>query len=289
MHIPITPNRIHDAPWLRVRDNEIISRLLNKFGIDPLQHRDLLINRVAEVFKTVPFENLTKIIKADSVVSAASAMRHPDEMLGDYLKWGTGGTCFSLTASVVAVFDSLGIEAYPVLADRHYGPNTHCGLMIVQPGGGVLLLDPGYLLFAPVQIPKEQPLFFDTGFNRVELHPVNGGTRLELYTSVRGNRKLRLTFKLEPVSDAAFGKAWEQSFAFEMMTYTVLTRTVNGCHQYLQGNILATRDSQRTQRLTLTPEKQVEFYTASAGMDKTIVTRALEIVNYGINSSAAGR
>ena len=282
-------HRVHDAPWLQVRDNDILTRLLSKFGIDPVQHRAQLINRVAGAFKNLPFENLTKILKADTVISAASAMRYPDELLNDFLKWGTGGTCFSLTASVVAVFDSLGIEAYPVLADRHYGPNTHCGLILVQPGGEVLILDPGYLLFAPVQIPREQTAFFDTGFNRVELRPVNGGTRLELYTSVKGNRKLRLTFKLEPVSDAAFGKAWEQSFAFEMMTYPVLTRTVNGCHQYLQGNVLAMRDSQRTQRRTLTPEKQIEFFTASAGMDKTVVTRALEIVNYGLNSSAATR
>jgi hypothetical protein len=49
------------------------------------------------------------------------------------------------------------------------------------------------------------------------------------------------------------------------------------------------RDSQRTQRLMLTPEKQVEFFTASAGIDKNIVTRALEIVKYGLNSSAAAR
>jgi hypothetical protein len=289
MQIPLAPNRIHDAPWLQVRDEEILARLLYKFGIDPVQHGGQLINRVAGAFKNLPFENLTKILKADTVISAGSAMRYPDELLGDFLKWGTGGTCFSLTASVVAVFDSLGIEAYPVLADRHYGINTHCGLIIIQPGGDVLILDPGYLLFAPVQIPKEQPAFFDTGFNRIELRPASGGTRLELYTSVKGNRKLRLTFKLEPVSDAAFGKAWEQSFAFEMMTYPVLTRTVTGCHQYLQGNVLAMRDSERTRRLTLTPEKQVEFFTASAGMDKTIVTRALEIVKYGLNSSAAQR
>ena len=106
------PKRIHDAPWLQVRDNEILARLLNKFGIDPVQHRDQLINRIAGAFKNVPFKNLTKILKAGAVISAASAMRYPDELLGDFLKWGTGGTCFSLTASVVAVFDSLGIEVF---------------------------------------------------------------------------------------------------------------------------------------------------------------------------------
>jgi hypothetical protein len=287
----ISPNAkpLHDAPWLRLLDAELLPRLLVKFGLDPLLHRDEIIYRLADAYKTIPFENLTKIIKADTVISASSAMRYPDEVIGDFLKWGTGGTCFSLTASLVAVYDSLGIEAYPVLADRHYGINTHCGLMIMQPGGQALILDPGYLLFAPMHIPVEQPLFFDTGFNRIELRPINGGTRLELYTIVKGNRKLRLTFKMELVSDQAFGKAWEQSFAFEMMSYPVLTRTINGSHHYLQANVLAVRDSRRTQRTMLTPEKQIEFFTTTAGINKSIVTRALEIVNYGLNSAAAVR
>ncbi|HUI93655.1 MAG TPA: hypothetical protein VLX68_15515 [Chitinivibrionales bacterium] len=279
--------RVHDAPWLQVRDTEIFSDFCARTGIRPGRQRDLLIPQVAAAFKNLPFENLTKILKADTVISASSAMRYPDELLGDFLKWGTGGTCFSLTASVVAMFDRLGIEAYPVLADRHYGPDTHCGLVIVQPGG-VLLLDPGYLLFAPVNVPVEKPAFIETGFNTVELRPANGG-RLELYTSVKGNRKLRLTFKLGPVSDSAFGKAWEQSFAFEMMSYPVLTRTVNGRHRYLQGNVLAERDSQGTKRLILTQEKQIEFFSAIGGMDKNIVTRALEIVKYGLDSKAAVR
>jgi hypothetical protein len=288
MNIGTKCKAVHDAPWLQVRGPEILARFLNTSGIDRNQSRDLLINQVTAAFKNVPYENLTKILKAGSVISAASAMRYPDEVLGDYLKWGTGGTCFSLTAALAAVLDALSIEVYPILADRHYGPDTHCGLIMAQPGGELLLLDPGYLLFAPLRIPREQPVFFDTGFNRVELVPVPGGSRLELYTSVRNNRKLRLTFKMEPVSDETFGAAWERSFAFEMMTYPVLTRQLAGCHQYLQGNVLAIRDSQRTQRITLTPDKQVEFFSASAGMDKGIVTRALEIVNYGNTTTAAG-
>ena len=150
--------------------------------------------------RLVPYENLTKILKASSVISAASAMRNPDEVIGDYLAWGTGGTCFSLTASIVAVYDALGVEVYPVLADRRYGVDTHCGLVLVAPGGKVLLLDPGYLLCSPVAVPTEHPVFIDTGYNRMELHPVNGGTRLELYTTVKASRKLRLTFKMDPVS-----------------------------------------------------------------------------------------
>jgi hypothetical protein len=289
MNTSVKPKSIHDAPWLSIRDQDILRRFLATFAIDPGLPKDQLVLRIALSFKSVPYENLTKILKADRVISARSAMRYPDEVIGDFLKWGTGGTCFSLTAALAAILDSLEIEAYPILADRSYGPDTHCGLIMPGKNGELLLLDPGYLLFAPMPVPRDGPVFFDTEFNRIELLPCAGGTRLELYTIVKNNGKLRLTFKVEPVSDEAFGKAWEQSFAFEMMTYPVLTRHANGCHQYLQGNVLAVRDEHRTQRVTLTPDKQIEFIARTAGMDRAVVTRALEVVNYGIHSAAAPR
>jgi len=281
--------RIHDSPWLMLSDRGILERFLARFAIDPNQPSGLLLGQVTASLANIPYENLTKIIKASSVVSAASAMRYPDEVIGDFLKWGTGGTCFSLTAALAAVLDALGIDAYPVLADRHYGVNTHCGLIMPGLDGGLRLLDPGYLLFAPLPVPRDKPAYFDTPFNRVELLPIAGNTKLDLYTIVKNNRKLRLTFKLDPIDDTAFAYAWEQSFAFEMMTYPILTRHADGCHQFLQGNVLAIRDSQRTQRITLTPDKLVEFYSVSAGMDRTIVTRALEIVNYGLDAPAGRR
>jgi hypothetical protein len=287
MSIFASNKRFHDAAWLQIRDMEIFNGFLNRFGILPEQDGDMLINRLTQALGHIPFENLTKIIKADSVISASSAMRYPDELIGDFLKWGTGGTCFSLTAAAVALLDGLGIEAYPLLADRHYGADTHCGLVMVRPGGAVLLLDPGYLLFSPVPVPKETPAFFDTGFNRIELVPLSGGTRVELYTVVKNSRKLRLTFKIEPVSDASFAAAWERSFAFEMMTYPVLTRQSNGRHEYLQGNVLAVRDALRTERVVLTPDRQIEFISGTAGIHKDIVKRALEIVDYGKNTAAA--
>jgi arylamine N-acetyltransferase len=280
---------IHDAPWLRLIDPDLLRRFLARFAIDPELRGFPLEEKITAAFKFIPYENLTKILKADTVISARSAMRYPDEVIADFLTLGTGGTCFSLTAALAAVLDACAIEVYPILADRHYGPDTHCGLIMTRGDGQLVLIDPGYLLFAPLLIPRDGPAFFETGFNLIELLPTAGGTRLELHTIVRNNRKHRLTFKLEPVSDEAFGRAWEQSFAFEMMTYPVLTRHANGCHQYLQGNVLAIRDSEKTRRVTLTPDKQIEFISVSAGMDRDVVTRALEIVNYGINSAAASR
>ncbi len=279
--------RVHDAPWLTLTDEKVLGSFLSRFVIDRNLPKPALMVAVTQAFKNVPYENLTKIIKSESVVSASSALRYPREVISDYLKWGTGGTCFSLTAALAAVLDSLGIEAYPILADRFYGTNTHCGLLLLDQFGGFFLVDPGYLLFEPLPIQNDRSTFFETGFNRIELHPLDNGTRLELFTIVKNGRKRRLTFRISPVSDEAFAKAWEQSFAFEMMTYPILTRMADGCHQYLQGNVLAVRDRYRTERTTLTPQKQIEFFASSAGMNIEIVRKALELVNYGTHASAA--
>jgi hypothetical protein len=229
----------------------------------------------------MPYENLTKIIKADKVLSPASAMRYPDELIGDYLRWGTGGTCFSLTAAVIAVLDSVGIEAYPVLADRYYGPDTHCGIVQPDGKGSFFLMDPGYLLFKPMPVPVDVPVLFTTGFNTVELRPVLNGNSVELYTIVRNNRKLRLTFKMQPASDEAFRRAWEGSFAFEMMHYPVLTRIVNGEHVYLQGDALSIRSALKTMRTKLTPAEEFSYISGTIGIHRDIVTKAMEKLDYG--------
>jgi hypothetical protein len=272
--------RLHDASWLRMNNDIVVHEFLARFAISDKGPESLLF-QITDAFKQIPFENLTKIIKADSVVSARSAKRSPDELIGDYLRFGTGGTCFSLTAATVAMLDAVGIDAYPVLADRHYGLDTHCGLIIVRPDARLLILDPGFLLFSPVVVPTDGPVSMETGFNRVELVPIAGGSKIELYTTVKGNRKLRLTFKIDPVSDEAFGKFWERSFEFEMMNYPVLTRCVNGAHHYLQDNVLAIRDAHRTKRTVLTPEMQIDFLSGSVNIHRSIVTQALEIVKNG--------
>ena len=273
-------NSFHDAPWLTITDQTLLQQFLNRCALNSVQDRPVLVNSIATIFSHIPYENLTKIIKSGSVINTGSAMRYPDELIRDWLRWGTGGTCFSLTAAIIAVYNAMGIEAHPVLADRHYGPDTHCGLIIFE-GERLLLLDPGYLLFIPTRVPQTEKIIVNTGYNQIELVPLQNGELVELYTVVRGNRKLRLVYKIKPVDPVAFARAWEQSFAWEMMTYPVLTRVASGKHQYLQGKNLSIRNEQKTERFVLSPEKQMEYITSELGIHKDIITRAFGALNHG--------
>jgi hypothetical protein len=279
----IEKKRIHDSPWMSIADIAVLNRFAAGCGIDFCAQPAVLLRAVLWAFSKMPYENLTKIIKSDNILSPSSALRFPDELINDYLQWGTGGTCFSLTAALVAVLDALGVQAYPVLADRYYGPDTHCGLIIPDNSGGIVLLDPGYLVFEPIPVIPGKPSYINTGYNTVELLPHAGGAKADLFTIANKNRKLRLTFKMEPVSDESFRRAWENSFAFEMMHYPVLTRVVNGEHVYLQGDALSVRGAEKTLRRKFSPEDEVSFITGVMGINREIVLKAMGKIKYGRN------
>lgn len=269
----------HTDPHFVIKDQSLLMQFLRLANIDPQQdHEDLVLTRLCKVFAQIPYENLTKIIKSDSVISSGSAKRFPDEVLREYLHVGTGGTCFSLTAAFIAILNVLGFEAHPILADRHYGPDTHCALVFFR-NQDIFLLDPGFLIHQPTRLPTTEPLAQATDFNTIELLPQEAGQKIELVTVVKNSRRSRLTYKVSPVDGPTFGRAWERSFTWEMMTYPVLTRYSSGRHYYLQGNQLRIRDQQRTHKHILTPEEQHEFVTKTLGIHHDIFVKAFSRVS----------
>ncbi len=271
---------VHTAPIFRCKDRALLDRFFTKYAIHPGKEPLAVIGQCAKAFSALPYENLTKIIKSDGVLSPKSALRFPEEVLADHLKWGTGGTCFSLTAALIAVFNELGLHAQPLLADRHYGVNTHCGLVVMHEKQ-TLLIDPGYLLFRPTPLSAIASSIIALDYRNIELRPLEGGSRIELATLIRGNRKVRLTYKSFPVDAETFQRAWINSFTWEMMTYPVLTRCVAGKHLYLQGASASVSTSDRTERCKLDPGDQVSFIRQNMGVAGDVVLKAWEIIRHG--------
>lgn len=269
---------VHTDPHFLLADQAVLTHFLRVFQIDPNFDRgEPLITKLCTAFSKIPYENLTKIIKSDMVISTGSAKRLPDEVISDYLHYGTGGTCFSLTATFIAILNALSIEAHPILGDRRYGSDTHCALVFSQ-DSDLLLLDPGYLIHTPTRLPTVTPVSISTGFNTIELIPHEAGRKVDLVTIVKNDRRFRLTYKINPVDGPTFGRAWERSFAWEMMTYPVLTRYTNGVHYYLQGTMLRIRDGEKTTKHTLSPDEQYDFVSKTLGINTNIITQAFSVV-----------
>lgn len=267
----------HDDPLFTVTDGRELAAFLgvpDLSGIGPAP-----VDRICDAFSRLPYENLTKVIKRSEVISPASARRLPDEVIVDHLRYGTGGTCFSLTAALIAVLSRFGVAAWPILADRRYGPDTHCAVLIIL-NGAPYLVDPGYLIHRPVALPGEQVRCHENRFNTVELLPA-GPQRVELFTRSGNDRRYRLTYKIDPVDGPTFAAAWTRSFNWEMMAYPVLTRVTAAAHHYLQGNELRVRENDRTSRIRLDEGRSGEFIARHIGIDPAIVARAFGVWGHG--------
>ncbi len=230
-----------------------------------------LVEKIAAAFSSLPYENLTKILKHDR--EDGVARRGPEEVISDHLRVGGGGTCFSLTAALLHILRGLGLPAEPILADRHYGENTHCALLVwldEQPH----LLDPGYLILKPLPLPgdKEFEQVVPTTFNELLLRHKDQGSKIELHTRQQGATSHRLTFKPEPARDEEFLDAWDASFGWEMMRYPLLTRVQGGDQLYLQGARFQRRSQEDVERSELF---EAEDIARTFGLEANLVREAL--------------
>ncbi len=259
-------------------DRHLLDRFLQHFRLSPGQSSGELLRAVVSSFAHLPYENLTKIIKHRQLPRPEDARRHPGEVLADHFALGSGGTCFSLTATLLNLVRALGWEAEPLLADRRYGENTHCALIIWM-DGKPHLVDPGYLIVEPIPLDLQQPREIRTAFNDLILHPTDDGRRIDLSTRSGGRIRHRLTFQASPADPGEFLRAWDASFDWDMMRYPVLSRVAHHQQLYLQGSRLQARSHAEVQREELPRAELAARIAADFGIDPQLAARALEILH----------
>jgi arylamine N-acetyltransferase len=246
------------------------------FRIEPTGDPQTDLRQMAAAFAQLPYENLTKIIKEHEVGRGEEARRTPAEVIADHRAHGAGGTCFSLTAALLHLVRAMGFRAEPILADRHYGQNTHSALLVwidERPH----LLDPGYLLTDPIRL-ESQPQTIATAFNQVVLTPQAGGEKLDLATRQNGGPTYRLTYRTAPADAGEFLRAWDASFDWDMMRFPLLTRTDGARQVYLRGGHFQTRDLHAVHRREIPPEELAAWIGRTFGVAPDIAARALAIL-----------
>ena len=234
---------------------------LGHFGLPSGNPELEALRRIVTCYSSLPYENLTKIIKKFTAASPEDRLRGPVEVVSGYVERHTGGTCFSLTYCLGSILTSAGYECYPVMADMKR-PNIHCAL-IVEMTGRRLLVDPGYLVGEPVEL-TGRSVRLDSTFGVVELRP-RGCERYDLCTLDGGwdelaslerrerivaagqrapDRKWRYTVRTVPVSHGEFMRHWQDSFSLPMMNNLLLTRLTPQGHLYIKNHHLRIKSAQ---------------------------------------------
>lgn len=264
-------------PLEQPRDTALWDRFRTHFDLRMPNLAPETLTTVADTFSRLPYENLTKIVRWDAVREPAAARRGPSQVLDDFQQHGAGGTCFALTATVLHLLRAAGWEAAPILADRRYGADTHCGLLVrVQDID--CLLDPGYLINRPVPLLHNSPTqSIVTPFNQLELVAA-GARRWDLVTTSAGNRRVRLTYKTTPASEHDFLAAWNASFGWDMMHYPVLTRVDRDTQTYLRGLHLQRRTRTGVSHEEIASNELAATIVREFGLALSLVEQALRVV-----------
>ena len=262
----------------------------------------------------VTYENLTKIIRLEQTGSATGARKLDDSDQNDIDSWMGGGTCFSMTWHLYQALTDMGFKPRLVMGHKRKERNIHCALILPDPDDSVVfpdamssrpcagtgsplsslashlssnsyLLDPGYLIFEPLQMPLPQPFgtgeaFFPLSPNCVRLvRPTLES--MELWTGGAGApMKLRFEYPVEGVSVEEFKLHWNESFYREMMTYPVLNRLdrEKGVQYYYQKGNLVVRSSSGSQMTRIDPADRVQKLSDIFKLSPAIIEQALQIL-----------
>ena len=262
-----------------------------------------LCNQVSNI----TYENLTKIIRLEQTGSATGARKLDDSDQNDIDSWMGGGTCFSMTWHLYQTLTDMGFKPRLVMGHKRKERNIHCALILPDPdcasvipdsvpgspfsplvsrhASNEFLLDPGYLIFDPLQMPLPQPFgtgeaFFPLAPNCVRLvRPTMES--MELWTGGAGApMKLRFEYPVEGVSVEEFKHHWNESFYREMMTYPVLNRLdrEKGIQYYYQKGNLVVRNATGSQMTKIAPADRVQTLSDIFKLSPDIIERALRIL-----------
>lgn len=250
---------------------------MQHFEIAPDARPRRLLENVVTAFASLPYENITKIIKRAEAGCAAKARRRPEEVIRDHIAWGSGGTCFALTSALAYLLRGLGWQTEYILADRNYGQNTHCALLL-RMEGIPHLLDPGFLILNPIRLKDNGEQEIDTSFNRIVLTPEKNRERLSLSTIRKDAKTYRLTYKTSPVDEGEFLKAWDASFDWDMMKYPLLTRIAGSKQIYLNRARLQISDGVSVQKREIPSDALIAGIAAEFHIDPSLVARAVYLL-----------
>jgi arylamine N-acetyltransferase len=251
-----------------------IERFLRRHALSPRQADLRLLQDVASAYSSLPYENVTKILKDARCSSSYQKFRQTEEVFEDHLRWNTGGTCFSLCNALEGLLTFCGFEAFIAMADMHYGANIHCAIVVALEQDRYLL-DPGYLLHQPLPLPATE-INIVTKMNTVVLKN-EGEEQYSLFTKENGIQKWRYRLKAVRVSREEFEQHWLHSFSLNSMENVMITRLSDSGRLYYRKDRIEVvqHDLRKKQKIE---SHDVQTLSQTFGLPSDLILQAQQVL-----------
>lgn len=195
------------------------------------------LQKILQKFATIPYENISKIIKLSRSWEEENRLRLPEEVMADHANFRLGGTCFSLTFFLETILLHQGFQCYPIMADMKAGRNIHCAIIVLF-NDKKFLVDPGYLLNVPLEINPEKPRSYRTATTGVELQFNPGPGCYQLFTFNKDKMTWRYNFVDRPCPPEEFLAHWQASFTRPSMHGICLTKIQNDGYIFIYNDFM---------------------------------------------------
>ncbi len=257
-------------------------RIFNDFFKLKIKRPDLnSLRKILDKFSTIPYENISKIIKLSQHWDDETKIRLPDEVIDEHANFRLGGTCFSLTFFLETILLHHGYSCYPVMADMRAGLNIHCAIIVLF-GEAKYLVDPGYLLNEPMEINPEKSRIYKTSSIGVELQFNAELNCYQLFTFNKAQMKWRYNFSDRPCPKDEFLRHWHGSFTRSSMHGICLTKIQKRGMIYIHKNFM--RETTFTSKKNFNLKNNLHQTIHDVfGIDKQLVEQAQSALRFNLD------
>jgi len=182
----------------------LVERVLIKLGLHQRPTLDLAgLNALyAAVSAKIPFDNVHKRIWFAGPQTTPLPAGDPNEFFENWLRHGTGGTCWPINGAMYALVHALGFDARRIVGSvivEGYPRGANHGSVLVTLDGISYLVDAWMASFKVLPLIAARPSSTGNGIHDVRAVPIESG--FEIITYPGFNREQPLPFRPEPEYD----------------------------------------------------------------------------------------
>ncbi len=187
--------------------------------------------------RQVPWDNVQKritIAEGRPVLAGAE----PVEFFENYLRDGTGGTCWPSSGALHALLVALGFDARRVIGSMHperSGRRANHGSEIVRADGEEWLVDSSILNERPLPLRRGEVTAIDEALHPMRAEPRDDALWLVTWASYAGPDPIPCLLFEDDVSHAAYLERYEVSRTSGFSTYLMLRKNLAGGVLSLRG------------------------------------------------------
>jgi len=198
---------------------ELVERVLAKLGLSGCPTVDL--NGLNQLYAAwsggVPFDNVQKRIWFAGDRTKPLTGGRPTEFFENWLRHGTGGTCWPTAGAICALAQSLGFNARRIagamIEGGEVGQRDGHGSTMVTLDGVDFLIDPSILAFEAIPLVPGVPATAGKGIHAIQAVPIERGFDVLWYPGHQRDEPIRLRTQPEfdPVDHSFFIKGYDAS------------------------------------------------------------------------------